>query len=220
MARLQEENRSLSVEKVRKSKNRKRIIGFVLGTAALLALAFVGIDKLGLLHITGHKADMSVQESDLADFAISENEAAVFPENDVDRFTADGSGAKGTSYPADYMSEEMESEEESRESGAGYRGEEIARVVGLIIKAAGVQGRYGEVIYATVEKLPDIKPLTTSYGGACAFYSISDFAGFITSQKLVLSDIQYELTEEEIRDCGLDFGGSRILLLLDTAYRF
>ena len=214
MARIQEENRRLSVEKVRKSKNRKRITGFVLGAAALLTLAFVGIEKFGLLPIQSRSADSAVKESYDVAADTYENEAADFPAEEANvpvsyRNDSEESGTKGTAVP-----QESEAELES-EAEAYHIGRDIAQDVAQIIKTAGIQGLFGEVIYATVEKLPDAEPLATVHNGSCAIYAIEDFAEFVTSQKVVLSDIQYELTEEEIRSCGLSFGGGRLLLLLD-----
>lgn len=210
MARLQEENRRLSVEKIRKSKNRKRIAGFVLGTAALLTLAFVGIEKLGLLHMTGKTADSAVNEMA---YDAYEYEAANMPE-EADYRSSDGEmDTKGTVYPI--TTGDMQESEAESESEAGYNGWDIAQTVIKIVKAAGIKGLYGEVIYATVEKHPSAEPMAKTYDGSCAFYTISDFAEFITSQKVVISSVQYELTEEEIRACGLSCGGDRILLVLD-----
>ncbi|MBR0142851.1 MAG: zf-HC2 domain-containing protein [Clostridia bacterium] len=211
MARLQEENRRLSVEKVRKSKNRKRITGFVLGAAALLALAFVGVEKLGLLSMQGRTADSAVKESLVETSHAYEYDAVAMPEADSaveyrNESDAEESGTKGIAYPA----KDGESESET-----DLNRWDIAQGVMRIVKEAGIKGLYGEVVFAHVEKHPDAVPLATSQDGACAFYAIDDFAEFITSQKVVLSDIQYELTEEEIRGCGLSCGGSRILLILD-----
>lgn len=206
--RLQEENRALSIERIRKSKARKRIIGFTLGAAALLVLAFVGIDRLGFLRIGADSFKAAPNAADRMEY---------MPEEDAEYFPASEAHSEEAFMPDNYaVTATSEAEPEAEmESGVDYNSSTIAEKVGEIVRTAGIKGLFGEVIYVTVSELPDAEPMARSGDGSCAVYEVTDFAEFITSRKVVVSSVQYELNEKEIRACGLSCGGERILLILD-----
>ena len=242
LERLKRENRSLSVEKVRKNKSRKRIIGFVLGAAALLTLGFVGIDKLGFLRagsLTSKSADsMELQsfapaaEDALPEAYLEENKSAVmtgmtggeagsdaFPGGDgaIDEEELESESAVPPTAAETAPREEGESESESGEDMDPHldlREWALMRVEG-ILEASDVTGAYNEVIYLQVDRFPHVDALYFDGYGGVGVYETEDYADFVTANEIRATGIQYELTPEEIAESILYHAGKKTLLILE-----
>ena len=240
LERLKRENRSLSVEKVRKNKSRKRIIGFVLGAAALLTLGFVGIDKLGLLR-AGSLTSKSADSFELQSFAPAAEDAlpeAYLEENKSMAVTGFAGGEAGSDafpggdgavYEEELESavpptiaetaprEEGENESESSEDMDPHldlREWALLRVEG-ILEASDVTGAYNEVIYLQVDRFPHVDALYFDGYGGVGVYETEDYADFVTANELQATGIQYELTPEEIAESILYHAGKKTLLILE-----
>ena len=225
--RITEENRKASIERVQKRKNRRRIITFAVGAAALLTLAFVGVDKLGFLNAGNRQEDGAAMQASMDEKGVKTSAAE--PGLAGDTYAMDIPALES----ADRMEPDMEMEmepESAMESdikaenvrsagfgdGYGFNREDILAEVYGILTEVRAGGSFGEVIYAMVSELPSVAPLYGDADERVGIYAVSDYADFVTSNSIVVTGWQYELTKEEIEKSVLEYGGNRILLVLEN----
>ena len=204
--RITEENRSMAIERVRKSKKRTRCITGFVAAAAVLAVCVFGAEKY--VSANGGLGRLAAMQ----DKFVSQDAA----EEEICEIGA-GSEAYTIANEAPQTMGVMLESDGTENDAVIYNREMILEDARAQIEHCGIKNNmYAEVFYANVRELPaNEEAFLAGREKKVGIYETDDFASFVSESNVTVNGVQYEFTNgSEITSCGLEYGGSRVLVIL------